>query len=81
MTRQTKTPRQRAEEAYAIADRRYNRAIKTRDRLEKELTAVEAELAEAQALRAYAKQHPALQRNTQQTAAGGQPTSKEGTTA
>lgn len=61
MVRQTKTPRQRAEEALGVAERRYRRAIRVRDRLDKDLAAAEAEVAEATQLRAYAKQHPALQ--------------------
>lgn len=60
MTRQTKTPTQRAEEALALAERRYARAVTTRDRLKDELTAALADLEEARSLRAYATQHPAL---------------------
>lgn len=67
MTRQTKTPRQRAEDASAIADRRYKRAVVTRDRLASELKDVEAEVEEATALRTYAKQHPALKNTTTPT--------------
>lgn len=67
MARQTKTPKQRAQEALGVAERRYNRAIAHRDRLEEELTAAEIELREALELRAYAKQHPALQSTTPTT--------------
>lgn len=64
MTRQTKTPRQRAEEALGVAERRYARATAARDRLARDLAAAEAEVAEATQLSAYAKQHPALQNTT-----------------
>lgn len=60
MTRQTKTPRQRAEEALGVAERRHRKAIATRNRLKGELAAAETEAEEANQLRAYAKQHPAL---------------------
>lgn len=67
MTRQIKTPRQRAEAALAVAERRYEKAIATRDRLATDLAAAEAEVTEATALRSYAKQHPALQTGTTST--------------
>ena len=61
MTRQTKTPRQRAEEALAVAERRHGRASKTVNQLRSDLLDAENELAEAKRLHDYAKQHPALQ--------------------
>ena len=69
MARQTKTPRQRAEEALGVAERRYRRAIATRNRLASDLADAETEVSEATELRAYAKQHPALQNptNTKET--------------
>lgn len=67
MTRQTKTPRQRAEEQLGIAERRYARAIATRDRLANDLADAEDEVTEATALRAHAKTHPALQTPTSTT--------------
>lgn len=75
MPRQQRTPRERAELALGIAERRYNRAIEVRDRLASELVDAEAEVTEATQLRAYAKQHPALQ--TPSTT----PTQEEGITA
>lgn len=73
MARQIKTPRQRAEDALGVAERRYTKAIAARNRLSKELEAAEAEVTEATALRAYAKQHPALHNpsttNTEETPA------------
>jgi hypothetical protein len=61
MTRQTKTPKQRAEEALGTARRRRDRATTTYGRLREELVNAETELDEAQRLLDYAAQHPALQ--------------------
>jgi hypothetical protein len=60
MTRQTKTPRQRAEDTLAAAQRRYTRAIKTRDKASEAAAHAELEVGDAQARLNYAKQDPAL---------------------
>lgn len=63
MTRQTKTPRQRAEEALAIADRAHDRlTTKARD-LRSELEDVEREQRAALARRDHLAQHPDLQQH------------------
>ena len=67
MTRQSKTPKQRAEEALGIAERRYQRAITIRDRLADDLAAAEGEVSFATGLRAHAKTHPALQQTPSTT--------------
>lgn len=60
MARQTKTERQRAEEALAVARRKVDRLTKDRDRLEGDLRKVKAELRDAARLAEYRAQHPAL---------------------
>lgn len=68
--RQTKTPRQRAEEALAAADRKVTKLRKQSDQLRVDLSKVDAELRDANALRDFLAGHPALPKSTQQ------PTSK-----
>lgn len=58
--RQTKTPRQRAEEALAVAQRRVDSLDKQRKRLQGQVNQVVGDLEEAQARLAYVKQDPAL---------------------
>lgn len=60
MTRQTKTPKQRAEEALAVAKRKVVRLERDTDRLNLELVQARRALDEAIRLRDYAQQHPAL---------------------
>ncbi len=64
MTRQTKTPKQRAEEALALANRKVIRLDHDVDRLQVELITKTRERDEAVALQAHARQHPALQTPT-----------------
>lgn len=71
MTRQTKTPTQRAHEALGVAERKVKKLRGVVAVLEKHLRENKAELDEAERLLAYAKQHPALQSTT--------PTKEEGT--
>lgn len=61
MTRQTKTPRQRAEEALALAERKHKKALRTYSQLQKDCAAAASDLEVARDLHDYAKQHPALQ--------------------
>lgn len=72
MSRQTKTPKQRAEDALGVAQRRYDRAEANAIRLKKEYHAASTELDDANDLLMYAKSHPALQSTN--------PTTQEGTT-
>lgn len=60
MTRQTKTPRQRAEDALGVADRRHRKALRTVQVLTRDLAIANDELEQAKQLHAYAQQHPAL---------------------
>lgn len=60
MARQTKTERQRAEEALGVARRKVEHLTKKRDRLEADLKAVKDELRLAQNIRDYRAQNPAL---------------------
>lgn len=64
MTRQTKTERQRAEEALAVAQRKRERLAATVEQLERDLKSARADLAEAERLYAYRAQHPALPSTT-----------------
>lgn len=64
MTRQTKTPRQRAEETLAVAQRRHARLVTEAIRLKKKTDALDRELAEAEARLTYAQQDPALNNAT-----------------
>lgn len=76
MTRQTKTPKQRAEEQLGIAERRLTKALARRNGLAQELAAAELELEEATAFRRYATNHPALKQST--TPASTTPPKEEG---
>ncbi|HEY1117706.1 MAG TPA: hypothetical protein VGE43_08375 [Acidimicrobiales bacterium] len=60
MTRQAKTPRQRAEEALAVAERSVARLGKTKAALQDHLQAVTREHDAAIARRDHLKQHPDL---------------------
>lgn len=60
MTRQTKTPRQRAEETLGIARRRVDRLTKQVKNTQDELEALEYDLDQAQQRLTYAQQDPAL---------------------
>lgn len=64
MTRQQKTPKQRAEETLAVAQRRCDRLTRDANRLRTELDNVENDLADAITRRDYAKADPALQGST-----------------
>lgn len=67
MTRQTKTPKQRAEEQLATAKRVAARLDRKRDALQEELAAITRELDAALARRDYLAKHPDLQQNTTTT--------------
>lgn len=67
MTRQTKTPTQRAQEALGIAERRYKKAVENSRRLNQLLGEADYELDQADALWQHAKSHPALQHPTSTT--------------
>jgi hypothetical protein len=60
MTRQPKSPHQRAVEALAVEERRVKRLTEKADRLRAELADVEAERDTAEVRRAYYAQHPDL---------------------
>jgi hypothetical protein len=60
MTRQTKTPAQRAQEQLAVADRHVGRLTDKRANLRTELAAVEAEHDAAVVRRDYLATHPDL---------------------
>lgn len=60
MTRQTKTPRQRAQEALDVADRLVTKLTKKAKTLRTDLEDVEREQRAAVARRDYLKQHPDL---------------------
>lgn len=60
MTRQPKTERQRAEEAYAVAQRKRNRLAAHAKQLRGDLEAVERELRDADRILDYRRQHPLL---------------------
>lgn len=60
MTRQAKTPRQRAQEQLDVEERRVTKLTKKRNQLATEQAAVQAELEEATRRRDYLKQHPDL---------------------
>lgn len=59
-TRQTRTPRERAEEALAIAERAVKRWAEKRDRAQEELEAAEREHASVIRRRDYLSKHPDL---------------------
>lgn len=67
MTRQSKTPQQRAQEALDVAKRATLRLNRKRDALQEELVHIEAELDAAVVRRDYLAQHPDLQQNTTTT--------------
>lgn len=69
MTRQTKTPRQRAEEQLAAANRAVIRLERKHDELAIELAAVRRERDAAIARQQHLRQHPDLQQNTTPTGA------------
>lgn len=58
--RQLKTPRQRAEQDLAVANRRVVTLERKTDRLKADLVSAERDLTEAIRLRDFLKQHPAL---------------------
>lgn len=60
MTRQTKTPRQRAEEQLAVAERAVERLTTKQDQLEAELRAVVHQVNAAVVRRDYLANHPDL---------------------
>jgi hypothetical protein len=60
MTRQQKTPRQRAEETLAVAQRRRDRLVNQAIQLHKQMKALDAELEEAERRLEYAGKDPAL---------------------
>lgn len=60
MTRQTKTPRQRAEEAVGVARRKHDQIKKKRDQLRTQLATAETDLTEAEGRLDYAMRDPAL---------------------
>lgn len=60
MARQKKTPRQRAEEQLAVADRKVTRLRKERDKHQGELNRIVSELEAETARRDYLAQHPDL---------------------
>jgi hypothetical protein len=70
MTRQQKTPRQRAQEQLDVANRAVVRLDKKVDQLKTDLTAVEREHKAAIARRDHLAQHPDLEQNPTTTAGG-----------
>lgn len=69
MTRQAKTPRQRAEEALAVANRHVVRLDRKVDALATELATLRRERAAAIARRDHLKTHPDLQQHPNPTGA------------
>lgn len=67
MARQTKTERQRAQEALGVAQRQVDRLRKEEKRLRTQTDAVTEALREARQLLEYRAQHPALQSTTPTT--------------
>lgn len=67
MTRQAKTPRQRAEEALAVAERHVTRLTKKVARTRADLEVLEDEWKAAQARRDHLKTHPDLTPTTTHT--------------
>jgi cell division protein FtsB len=63
MTRQSKTPRQRAQEQLDVEERRVTKLTKKRNDLATEQAGVQAELAQAIARRDHLKSHPDLSNN------------------
>lgn len=64
MTRKSKTPRQRAEEALAVAERHVKRLTDKAAALRKELDAISRERDQAVVRRDYLKTHPDLTNTT-----------------
>lgn len=60
MTRQRKTPRQRAEEALAIAERKVDRLTADRDKHRTALNTIQADLEDATRRRDYLAKNPDL---------------------
>jgi hypothetical protein len=60
MSRQQKTPRQRAEETLAVAQRKRDRLVNQAIQLHKQTKALDAELEEAERRLDYAEKDPAL---------------------
>lgn len=74
--RQKKTPRQRAEEALAVAERKVKRLLVEQSKLRVALATVESDLAAETARRDYLKKHPDLgQQGPSTTPPGTTPTS------
>jgi chromosome segregation ATPase len=69
VTRQTKTPRQRAEEALGVAERIVKRLAAKKNELASDLRSVDAELEAAERRRDHLKAHPDLQQPTTSTGA------------
>jgi 4-diphosphocytidyl-2C-methyl-D-erythritol kinase len=69
MTRQSKTPKQRAEEALGVAQRRVNKLQAVVTRLERDLTSAKAELADARERHVFLSSDPALKQTTTSTGA------------
>ncbi len=63
MTRRTRTPQQRAEEACTTANRAVDRLEKKRNQLTTDLAAVQAEYEQAVVRQQYLAQHPDLHPN------------------
>lgn len=70
MTRQTKTPRQRAEEALAAADRTVKRLATKRNALHRDIEAIDHDLAAAVVRLDYLATNPDLQHNPSSTNTG-----------
>lgn len=70
MTRQNKTPRQRAEEALAVANRAVQRLGARKATLREELDAITAEHDQAVVRRDYLREHPDLKQNPTTTSTG-----------
>jgi hypothetical protein len=78
MARQTKTERQRAEDALGVAQRKVDRLIEESKKLGGQLAKVDRDLDDAKKLLAYRRQHPALPSTT--TTGSTATTQKETTT-
>lgn len=70
MSRQTKTPRQRAEEALAVEERRVERLTEQWTKARDDFDRLSRERDEAMVRRDYLRQHPDLQQNTTSTSTG-----------
>jgi hypothetical protein len=65
MARETKSEAERAQASLAVAERKVAKLRKRSRELRRELETVDKELREADAIRAYRAQHPALPQNEQ----------------